>query len=383
MFNLLAFNLDAMHRFKSLQCFFLIILGVIIMSSCAQREEGLNKKSLIQKDSIITMSDTRGQVSIPVDSTSSKYIDHKKPHPDSIKSWNVQVLDKKEKLKVKPISKTKMFSIDSNSGKVAGCPFIKFKGFIDNQYWKNQKEKNNKLRFTFEEVRPKIRSVIMEGKEELWYGDPVNGKSEETAHSGRGPTGFLYDDNGKYLIVSVGYPHGGMMDELFFFNRNGEFISKTILDRPLNMPYVEFNSEQTFVTVSDGVNGDFYFFKTDGSLERKGNFNEVTKDRGTSYGRAVISKTGKYWMLNNNIDYIFDSNENFQTKIVIGGSSFFIEDKDIIIYTYGSQISILNLSTNQLLYQSDYWAGDNIGYFNNSDLFFTINKKTYCYEVVL
>jgi hypothetical protein len=312
--------------------------------------------------------------------------DPRKPHPDSIAKWNAQVFAEQEKYKVLPDENTKFFTIDPNTGEVKGCPLIKLKGVLDEKYYAEEKKERDSLKQKFELIKPSLRSVIMHDSNELWYGDPKNVEIEgtpEAVHSGRGPTGYIFNKLGTRLIVPVGYPHGGTMQEIYFFDNNNNLLAKHKLDKAIDMPYVDLNDEETFVIVSNGVSGDFYFFTIDGKLERKGNFNELTGDKGNSYGYNYISETGKYWLLSNNLDYVFDRSGNILHKFNIGGNCFIDEKNNRIFFTYGSKISIFSLSSNSLKYQSDFWLGDNIGFFHKNILIINNKSKNFIYEINL
>lgn len=311
--------------------------------------------------------------------------DFRKPHPDSIVKWNAQVLADMDKYKVKPDKNTKMFTIDPNTGQVQGCPHIKLKGILDEKYYAEEKKTRDSLRQKFASYKPLLRPIIMQGSDELWYGDPKNVEIEgtpEAVHSGRGPTGYIFNKSGTRLIVPVGYPHGGRMQEIYFFDSNHNLLAKHKLDNALDMPYVNLNAEETFVTVSSGVSGDFYFYSIDGKLERKGNFNKLTGDNSNSYGYNYISETGKYWVLSNNLNYIFDRYGKVIKKLNIGGNCLIDEVNNNIFYTYGSQISIYNLVSQTLEFQSDFWLKDNIGFFKNRNLTIGNKFKYFQYEII-
>lgn len=310
---------------------------------------------------------------------------HKKPHPDSIAKWNAQVLAEMEKYKVQPDENTKMFTIDTITGEVHGCPLIKLKGILDEKYYAEEKKTRDSLRQKFASYKPLLRPIIMQGSDELWYGDPKNVEIEgtpEAVHSGRGPTGYIFNKSGTRLIVTVGYPHGGRMDEIYFFDNNNNLLAKHKLDKALDVPYVNLNAEETFVIVSNGVSGDFYFYTIDGKLERKGNFNKLTGDNSNSYGYNYISETGKYWVLSNNLNYIFDRYGKEVRKLNIGGNCLIDEVYNNIFYTYGSQISIYNLVSQTLEFQSDFWLKDNIGFFKNRNLIIGNKFKYFQYEII-
>ena len=341
----------------------LILLLAIIRCTPKQSSTPSSHEDEVKSANAQAIENKKERYPDPRDSVLRNYVDHRKPPPDSIKKWNAQVLEEKKKYALKPDSNTKFFTINPETGEVNGCPLIKFKGVLDDAYWEKQKKKRDSLRAKFASIRPKLRSVIMKGKKnELWYGDPKNVEIEDTpeaVHSGRGPVGFLYSDDETKLIVPVGYPHGGMMDEIFFFDTKGKLLTKHKLDRPLNMPSVEFNTEQTFVIVSDGVKGDFYFFKSNGELFKKGNFNKLTGDKGTSYGKPMISESGKYWVLNNNLRWFFNKN-----GVNVLKSNLFVIDLDenlnlalcyefSNIFTKEGRLFILNIEKNIISYSSN------------------------------
>ncbi len=297
--------------------------------------------------------------------------DHKKPHPDSIAKWNAQVLAEMEKHKVLPDENTKLFTIDPNTGEVQGCPLIKLKGILDEKYYAEEKKKRDSLRQKFELIKPILRPVIMQGSNELWYGDPKNVEIEgtpEAVHSGRGPTEYIFNKSGTRLIVPVGYPHGGTLQEIFFFNNNNNLLANYKLDRPLDMPYVSLNAEETYVIVNSGVSGDFYFFTIDGKLERKGNFNKLTGDKSNSYGYNYISETGKYWVLSNNLSWLYSRNGELLSKFPY--TLYKLNEKDNLVlcvnYTNIFQNKIVfklfSIEPWNLIYQSTEFVSKNLNY---------------------
>ena len=207
-----------MVTIDSFRFIMLFILCVLITTGCTQHKKKNVTKTLVTKDSTTVISTIKNHKISARDSIVDKYIDNRKPHIDSIEKWNAQVIREKEKFQLEASIETGVFSINSNTGEVVGCPLLTLKGIADDSYWNNEKIKRNLSRSKFEELKPKIRSVIMQDKKgESWYDDSKNTELEgtqEAAHSGRGPTGFLYTDDGTHLIVPVGYPHGGMTDEL-------------------------------------------------------------------------------------------------------------------------------------------------------------------------
>ena len=329
-------------------------------------------RSYLVNDTIPYNENLRERYPDPRDSVLRNYVDHRKPPKDSIDKWNAEVMAQKKKYTLVPDENTRQFTIDPKTGEVHGCPYIIFKGILDDEFWVRRKSKNDSLRARFAAIKPKLRAAMMDGhKNELWYGDPKNVEIEgtpEAAHAGRGGIGFLYSDDGQYLIVPAGYPHGGTMDEIFFFDTAGKLLSKTTLDRPLHMPSVDFNTGQTFVIVSNGVSGDFYFFKPNGELYRKGNFNKLTGDRGTSFSKPTISKSGKYWILNNNLRWVFNEYGNNLLK-----TNLFILDIDeynnialcidyLNLTEREVKLCLLNLDSNKLEYYSNNFNLKNFTY---------------------
>ncbi|MEZ4907663.1 MAG: hypothetical protein R2771_08525 [Saprospiraceae bacterium] len=108
------------------------------------------------------------------DSFKKNYVDPRKPHPDSIAKWNAQVMAEKQKYVAVPDDDTKFFTIDPESGEVEGCPFIKFVGIYSEMDYEKEEMRRDSLRKILKELKPKMRTYIMEGKDEMWYGDPKN-----------------------------------------------------------------------------------------------------------------------------------------------------------------------------------------------------------------
>ncbi|MEZ4907664.1 MAG: hypothetical protein R2771_08530 [Saprospiraceae bacterium] len=173
------------------------------------------------------------------------------------------------------------------------------------------------------------------------------------------------------------------MDEIFFFDDKMNLLARHKLDRTLYMPFVRLNAEETYVIVSNGVSGDFYFFTIDGKLERKGIVKDVTGDGGTSYSKNSISSTGKYWLLSNNIAYLFEK-DNLLSKLY--GYNFYINEKsNLIIYLQNlDKIIVKNINSDEVKY---YFNSKNFNVLNIEKRIIEIqnlkNNKIYKYEINL
>lgn len=249
----------------------------------------------------------------PSPALQEEILEKHKIHPDTIKKWDKELADNIEKYIAKPDAETKYFKIDENTGEITGCPLLKMNALTTGDV--NVREKNfyDSSKIIKELLLPTIKAYTMESKpSELWYGDPRNVEIEgspESVHSGVGPIGFLRTKDNSFIIVPIGYPHGGSMYEIIFLDQKGNLLNRYSFNKTLNAPNILFNKEETFVTISDSGTGDFYIFNIEGELFKKGNYNKLTGDKGTSYGFPLVSKTGKYWALRNNLKYIYRDDE--------------------------------------------------------------------------
>lgn len=280
-------------------------------------------------------------------------------------------------------SAVQYFSIDPTTGEVEGCPYLKLIGEVDHE---SLKEKRKAMRSFKDSITPTIRNLIPADEYELWYGAPNN--TGEAAHDGMGPLWVDRTDDGKRIIVPIGYPHGGDMTSIYFFDGNMNLLNHYKMEQPLVVPYYRLNPEQTFYIVESAVRGTYFFFDRDGNLFRKGDFEETTGDHHTSYGGNTISETGKYWLLANNTDYLLfgDSIINKFTN----SSSFQILERESLVFLTGSQADYPSFEIykmkddmkDSLVYKT--FKTERINSLNNG--FLTIaskkSKKTFYYEMV-
>lgn len=262
-------------------------------------------------------------------------------HPDSAKAINQRVLSEVKNYTIQPDGDTKYFTIDENTGEVKGCPLLKLTG----QYsWKEDSIANAREKEKFNKLLPKI--------EKAWLGSKEIVVSDEfpKGHD-RYPDYGYFSVNDEYLIIPDGDFHSGSIDRLYFFNAKGELLNNYKLDNTIEVANIGFNREKTFFMLSSGVGPDFYIFYPNGKLFKKGNFNKFTGDGGTSYGNLNISKTGKFWILKNNLAWIYDFNGKLLNKMPYGsGDCILDEDDKTITYSYGGVLSIVNLENKKLLY---------------------------------
>nr|MBP7274039.1 hypothetical protein [Saprospiraceae bacterium] len=268
------------------------------------------------------------------------------------------------------------FTIDENTGEVKGCPYLRLVGVYDkNQIWVEDSIKRVENKSRFKKLLPKL--------EKAWLGTKEIVKSDEFPDGeDRYPTNGIFSSDGNYIAVPDGMAHGGYVDKIYFFDSYGNLLRKVLLDKELSIPICNFNTEGTFFIVSDGVQGDFYFFTAEGSLVRKGDFNKWTGDNGNSYGINMISKSGKYWLLRNNESFLFSRSNELISKLLVGGNTIIDDENNRVLFTYGSSITVFNCETNKYEFKCPQWAKNTIGFFEGNYLYFNLNNKIYNYEYV-
>ena len=353
----------------NIRTYFLIFL-ILFIFGCKCSEKNTIQSTLTSNDVSTDLSEDSKQKAR--DAELKNYLDKRKPHPDSIAKWNAQVMAEQQKYVAVPDDDTKFFSIDPETGEVLGCPLIKFIGFYDEKYYENAINRKDSLRNVLKALKPKLKPFIMEGKDEMWYGDPKNveltGGSPEAVHDGRGPVNVLFTKDGERIIVPAGYPHGGSIDEIFFFDDNLNLLAHHKLDRTLYMPYVSLNAEETYVILSNGVSGDFYFFTRDGKLERKGVVKDVTGDGGTSFGYCNISKNGEYWSLENNLTWLFNKEGKLISKFPYTIYKINEKSKNVLCIEYKNifekklNFKIFSIDDWKLIYQTNDFNPKNFNY---------------------
>ena len=262
-------------------------------------------------------------------------------HPDSAKAINERVFAEIKMHRIEPDEDIKYFTIDKISGEVHGCPLIKLIGQFD---WRDDSLANALEDEKFKQILPKM--------ENAWLGTKEIIVSEEfpMGHD-RYPDYGFFSSNDEYIIVPDGDFHSGSIDRIYFFNSKGELLKNYKLDRTIEVPNMGLNREKTFFMLSSGVGPDFYFFYPDGRVFKKGNFHKITGDGGTSYGNLNISKTGKFWILKNNLAWIYDINGKLVNKLSYGSGNCILDENDkTVTYSYGGVLSIVNLENKKLLY---------------------------------
>ena len=286
-------------------------------------------------------------------------------HPDTAAALNKRVMERVRQYTIQPDADTKYFTIDPSTGEVSGCPLIKFAGVYD---YKVDSVNNAKEKSKFNKLIPMM--------EKAWLGTKDTSPSIEFPEGEEHyPRHGYFSANDEYVIVPDGYSHGGTVDRVYFFDRKGKLVNKFMLGKHLESPSFGFNKEKTFFILSNGVGPEYYFFYPDGRVFKKGEFRE----EGTSYGENNISYSGKYWILRNNLTHIY-TDSGLITKLKVGGNTMIDEKNNLLFYTIGSEINILNLLNNKILFKCNHWLPNEIGIFENGKLYFQISKKRLSYE---
>ena len=246
---------------------------------------------------------------------------------------------------------SKIFTIDESSGEVKCCDLIKH---VNTLKYSERNIAQNELSKT--------------EKQNLFK--KINKKGDNL---------FTVSTKDKKHHVCIDASHGGYVNALYFFDSKFNFKNKFTFEK-LQILDVEFNSSENYLCVSGPFNGNFYFFSTEGKLITSGNFNQITGDRGTSYGKIGISTSGEFYMLCNNSCYIFTQKGVLIDKINGGVTSFYISENSRKIYLILNQkIVIYDVEEKKFKYSSDSsYRSINI---KNNHLALKINNVSYEYSI--
>lgn len=343
---------------QSLDVIFLLL--AIVMMGCSGC--GGEKCATLEKETVIT----KNVKQIPPNNDTNRV-----PHPDSLKKWSALYQKGLAQYVLKPDSNTIFFTIDPNTGKVNGCPILEFKGIYD---WKKDSILLVREQEKFDNIKPKLEKAWMGTKKIIVSDEFPEGED-------RYPSSGFFSKNDEFVIVPDGNAHGGTIDRVYFFDKRGNLLKLFKLGYNLNVPNFGMNSEKTFFVLSSSVSPKFYIFYPDGRIFMQGDYHKITKDHGTSYGAPIVSESGNYLVLRNNLSYLYDKNLNLLSKLRIGGNGTFNSNLNAFLYTYGTGISILNLENLKITYNSKSWNNGEIGIFQNSNLYLD-NKETR-YEYVI
>jgi hypothetical protein len=269
-------------------------------------------------------------------------------HKDSIVAWNKRASESIKQYTILPDANTKYFTIDPITGAVNGCPLIKFYGVFD--------YKKDSINLTLDKL--KFKKLLPE-MEKAWIGTKDTSPSIEFPEGEEHyPRHGYFSANDEYVVVPDGHTHGGTVDRVYFFDKKGKLLNKFILGKHLQSPTFGFNKEKTFFILSNGVGPEYYFFYPDGRVFKKGNYHEITFDKGTSYGMPMITANGKYYMLNNNLNWIYSNdslikvlkNEVYQIDEKKG---LLIHFKHKSIFSKYIQIEIIDFIRGKTIYTSN------------------------------
>lgn len=220
------------------------------------------------------------------------------------------------------------FLIDENTGQVLGCEFIHLIG-KDAAAVKGFKKKASSKEIGA--LEQSLFKLIQK----------------------RGDVLFLLNLPTDKFYVCVDVSEGGFLHGIFFFNSKRTLITKYYFDK-LQILDVDFNSAETFIKIAGPFSGDFFFFTFEGKLVRSGNFNKITGDRTTSYGRIDIGENGDIWFLDNHYCYIFDKEGQIVDKIPGGLTNSFIDEseKNIFFTNYDKRLLIYNIGEKRITHIS-------------------------------
>lgn len=270
-----------------------------------------------------------------------------KMYPDSDSSKHDLVFDRMRNYNIKPDSRTKYFTIDENTGEIWGYNLL--------QVYELNTNKKDSLNRSDNVAKFKKLLPVME---KSWIGTKGTSRSVEFPEGEEHyPDHAYFSKNDEFIIVPDGNTHGGTVDKVYFFNRDGKLLKNYELGYHLNSPSYGFNREKTFFILSNSVGPEYYIFYPNGKIFRSGIFDV----EGTSYSMPYISKTGKYYLLNNNLNYFYSS-ETDQSPISIFsnqineineenayGLSYRVIDRRSSLF----KVEILDLVNKRCLFQSN------------------------------
>ena len=267
------------------------------------------------------------------------------------------------------------FTIDSVTGNVIGCPLIEYIGEYNYSLRSNPVEKSKSL-------ISRIKRIVTVNYKEKWYAlrTDTNGYAlSEEEHDGMGPIGWLETHDGGF-VIPLGYPHGGDLVAVLFFDSDEELVNSYTLDRTMSVPEFDLNMDRTLCMISSLVAPEFNIFATDGQLIFKGDNNVVTGSNYTSYGRNYISQTGEYIILSNMMSYVF---KHMELADSIKGHGYFInETTDLLYYVSGfNSIYIRDLIARQNVYAFNGKGRNGMYMMNDTILVHRKNKKSWMYKI--
>jgi hypothetical protein len=327
---------------KNLTSYFLIGVILITITSCNTSKQNQSEA--------FTIAEQKNDKTEKQDSLREKYSissTFSRTHPDSIKKWDEQYFKEREAYKIKPSIETKLFKIDSISGKVLGCPYLNLSGQISKTENNNYSDSINLI---FKKEKKIYTDLIRKNCNDCFI--------YEEDSIVKGIIGHIFNKNNKNIFIFFGGIYGGSLERIFLFSEGKEIVKDIKLAKHLHSPNFQLSKEGNFLLLSDSGVGDFYIFYDNGAIYQKGNFNNITKNNGTSYNLPYISEYGKYYVLNNNFSYLYKDNELirvFTNKIANidekTGIIHLYEVKSISSRTYNHYF--YNMNTDRLEYYSE------------------------------
>ncbi len=268
---------------------------------------------------------------------------------DSMKRYTAAYFKKLETADSLRSISAKEFTLDEKTGEAQGCPYLKFVGSYNSlELWKEDSARIAANELKFKNLLPKLEKSWTNTKKSL-------PKDDDEAIAEYPEYGYFSSD-GKYVVA---VENEQVLTRLYFFDAAGNFLRKAKLDQPLDMPVVDFNTEGTFFMVSSRVEPSFYFFTADGKLLKKGNYNNWTGDDGGCYGSNAISKHGKYWILHNCENYIYNQTNQLIGKTLGTGFAQIDEDRNLVMGCAFDSIIFSDLLTSQTVFRLN--KNNNIG----------------------
>lgn len=270
---------------------------------------------------------------------SHKEREGRNPPQDSLNNWLKQYEKDIVDLAPKISESTKVLLIDTFNNKIINSTILKYKGI----YIKEKSNNNENIdRIKYEKLIPIISKN--------WTLDNDSFSSVEFPNLKSLKNRTSFDDaSHNFLVVAETDSHGGGLSKIYFFNNHGILLNSIEFEKTILSPIFGFNNEKTFFYIASLVSPEIFIYKPDGTILLGGNYHSLTGDNGTSYGQPIVSKSGKYIILKNNLAWIFED-KVLISKIKYNGLSVIDEENELIAYEFKNTLYINDIKENSVKY---------------------------------
>ncbi len=258
-------------------------------------------------------------------------------------------------------------TIDENTGKVSGTDKLMLVGEIP---WND-----NAFNHQLSEGETKKFQDLSQQKRKADYrkGDEFNPEDYSN------PWGIHLSGDGRYVVVTEGMVDAGDLVRISFYSREGKLLRVHDFPKAITPVQCEFNTTGTYFLVNDCCSGEFIFFYPDGKVLRKGQYNELTGDNGGSYGRNLLSENGLFWVLDNNLRFVYNKDTLLD---IIKVNLISINNDGLIFCHWGNDLIIYNPLQKIILFQFNKSNINRRSLIGNKIQIQFENNKSFEYEIV-